>query len=333
LGNEVQQLAQFIYLGFDQFRMLRGFQEMKKTQQACKRLQMLNIANVLETFHSYISDDQLSEISLPHRENLNYVLIKLQGLSKVLLRIISCAQKATKYLLGLVKMGSFYIKGTIFSSTLAYIWNLSRNMCKYTVNLYNKLMQTSNQLKSMDNVAWIAKDCRLPDKLDVWLGSEYEESVMNETCDHKLLTKSEELETFINSRNISTIFENSMEIDSNHEKEEHAEVKNDEKEVEIEIKSLELDDYVPLSRENAPSKSQQSYNHSIESINTKDRVMHFIKEEDKYRKVNVEKSITIKKIKNKGWKEFKKDLNNKINLMQEHKVVEYFMDSINDLMN
>lgn len=37
LDLEIEQITSFIYVGRDQFRMLRGFQEMKKTQQAAKR--------------------------------------------------------------------------------------------------------------------------------------------------------------------------------------------------------------------------------------------------------------------------------------------------------
>ncbi|XP_070500911.1 nucleolus and neural progenitor protein [Chironomus tepperi] len=327
--EEVNQISQMIYLGKSQFRMMKGFQEMKKTHQAAIRLKRLNIVDILEAFNSYVADDFQSEILLPSKQNLDYVLIKLQGVSKILIRIITCSRKSSRYFLGLIRMGSFYLKGSVFVSTLAKIWDMSRQMCQYTIVLYNNLRQFRVKLKEIKNCEWIANNCELPEKLEDWLGDEYEYFVNNETYDAKLLTKSDEIENFRNE--ILQVTETLKKF-----KTDEKVVKSEPKDilelvpVKVEKMELEIDDFKPISRTEV---TKVEYEHSLSSVSSRENVKLFLKFEDKYRKLDMQKSITIKRIKQKAWKEIKDDLKNKLLLMQESSLVEYFHDNLNHYMS
>lgn len=326
---EIEQISTFIYLEREAFRMMKGFHEMKKTQQAAHRYQRIDIVGILETFNSFISDDLKSIVTIPHRQNLDYVLIKLQGLSKLLIRIITCARNSARYFLGLIRHGSFYVKGTVFVASLAKVWDMSRSMCAYTVMLYNKLMTYRDQLIHGDSIKWIATNCSLPLQLDAWLGHEFHELVVNETCEFKMLRTKEEIENFQASR------EDTFDIFGCVKEEKKIEqVAMDLHEIKIEAQDEnELEDYTPISRINKISKvPDTSYTHSISSITSKDQVKLFLKTEDKYRKVDVKNSLTIKKVNNKTWKSFKSDLNTKLALMQENRLIEYFTDHVNEFL-
>lgn len=323
---EIEQISRFIYLEREPFRMMKGYQEMKKTQQAAHRYQRMDILGILETFNSFISDDLKAIVSIPYRQNLDYVLIKLQGLSKLLIRIITCARNSARYFLGLIRHGSFYVKGTVFVASLAKVWDISRSMCTYTVMIYDKLMSYRDQLKYGDSMKWMANNCSLPLQLDNWLGDEFLEFVVNETCEFKMLTTKEEIENFQANR------ENNFNIFGCVKEEKKIEqVSMSLQDIKIESHDVnELEDYTPISRN--IKVDEISYNHSISSITSKDHVKLFIKTEDKYRKVDVKNSLTIKKANNKTWKNFKSDLKTKLMLMQENRLIEYFNDHVNEFL-
>lgn len=326
LNSEIEQISRFIYIGREQFRMLRGFQEMKKTQQAASRFQRLDMLGILEAFNSYIFDD-FKTIRLPHRQNLDYILIKLQGLAKLLVRLVTCARKSSKFFLGLICAGSFYIKGSVFVASLGRIWDISRSICKFSVNLYNNLIIYRDQLEFDENIEWVANNCELPNKLDEWLGCEYDKFIINESYDIKMLTSEEEIEKLLENRG-KNIFGNIK---------EETELKSPDtldkittNILDIKIESDELEDYTPIAR--SAVKKEEEYIHSLSAIKSKEHVKKFITTEDRLRKVNAEHSLTIKKVKKKVWKDFKNDLRTKISLMQESSLVEYFHDHLNEFL-
>lgn len=336
LHDEISQISQFIHIGHSQFRMMKGFQEMKKTHQAAVRLKRLDIVSILEAINSYVSDDFESEILVPHRQNLDYLLIKLQGFSKVLIRIIICSRKSSRYFLGLIKNGSFYIKGSIFVSTLAKVWDSSRQLCLYSVNLYNNLVGFREKLEPLENLEWISKNYIFPEKLDEWLDEEYQFYVNNETFDSKLLVKQDDVENFRN--NIMQIAEilkkfKTQETSADFEGADGCEIKNNEQNEKLPRKDLEIKDFTPISRKHIQKTEEEEYNHTLASIATRGHIKLFIKFEDRYRKQDVQKSITIKKIQQKLWKEIKSDMKNKLQLMQESSLVEYFKDNLNYYLN
>jgi hypothetical protein len=98
----------------------------------------------------------------------------------------------------------------------------------------------------------------------------------------------------------------------------------------MEIASDELEDYTPIAR--GAIKKENDYTHSLTAIKSRDHIKKFLTTEDKFRKLNAENSLTIKKVKKNAWKGFKNDLRTKILLMQESSLVEYFHDNLNEFL-
>lgn len=325
-----------------QFRMMKGMQDMKKVQQGLKRYFDMNIVDIIETFMSFLgeSDDISVKLNIPYRQNFDYLLIKLQGLSKLLVRIIICAKNSASFFLGLVKAGSFYIKGTIIISTVGKLWDLCRNMCKTIVRHFNELAPCRVMFKIRPGINCPLSDYKFPEKLDVWLGKEWNEFVNNPTCDHKMLLKEEEQQTFL--RNIE-FNESLLRLKNESTEDEPIEPKRKKQKVEkvsqINIET-ELDDYTPLPRftNKVSSKPKAIANiiaettddHSITNLKCKETVLEFIKQENSLRKVNKEKSLTISKMKPKEWKSFKMDMQMKSILMQDKIFVDYVKDYLEE---
>src|SRR5690349_687038 len=171
--NEVAQLSRLIFMNCKQFRMMKGLQEMKKIHQALLRYLNMDIASTIETFQGFIDDSGSKTVTVPYQQNLDFILIKLQGLSKLLIRAICCSRTCASYFIGLIKAGSFYAKGVVFFSTIASIWSRSREFCKSVVEHYNKLHSFREFLTVKPGLDWGSSDYVLPMKLETWIGEDW----------------------------------------------------------------------------------------------------------------------------------------------------------------
>lgn len=299
---------------------MKGMQDLKKVQQGLNRYFDMNIVNIIQTFMSFLvePDDNNAKLSIPYQQNFDYMLIKLQGLSKLLVRIIVCAKHSASFFLGLIKAGSFYIKGTIIISTVGKVWDLCRNMCKTIVRHFNELGAFRIMFKIKPGLDSLLTDYKFPDKLDVWLGKDWNEFINNSTCDHKMLVRDEEIQVFL--RNIE-FNESLLRLKNENTVDAPIEPKKKKQKVEkvpqINVET-ELEDYKPLPRftNKVDSKpiaktnivEETTEDHSITNLKCKETVLEFIKHENSLRKVNKEKSLTISKMKPKEWKSFKMDM-------------------------
>lgn len=418
---------------------MKGHQEMKKTNQALSKFLNFNIVSTLELFLGHFPDTSDSyDIRVPYREYLEYILVKLQGTSKLLLRILDCSLKSMRYQFALIRAGSFIMKGGIFMATLSRIWDVCRGYCEEICASYNELFQYRESLKYKSKNRWIPDDYEFPENLNEWLGLEYIRLVQNVSEKNQVLesfkdyTKvndpgsdlqkatEEDGNSFLNSedygepisrqslkfedfgepisrtsfktssvksngsmkyhdiesrtsektllkaassKNSSETSDLEMEVDQDSAKPEKLKSKKSQsnskkvsnsarfcedslnestvvhKKLKIQQKSAQnIEDSInSLKSSPKPSKSleikdrpHKNSSHSLNSLKNTKSIKEFIKNESNYRKLNDSKSITIKKLKNKEWKEFKEDLKRKSVLMKENLLINYIKNCLSD---
>ena len=281
---------------------MRGFQEVKKMNQALLRLLNLDICSVLSNFQGLFNED--NQDALPYRQSLEYVLVKLLGACKLLVRTVICAKKAILYFFGFTKAGSFFIKGAILLGTLSKIWNDSRSICENLCKFYGKLLGCREFLKN--GKEFLPASFEFPENLMNWLGKEWQEKVKESSEPIQLAEEIKEEQEEESS--ILTIKPDYL-------------AKT--------IKSeLELEDFTPLSRDEELTSivELKQPKHSLKKVKTIEAFQKFIKNENNYRKLDQNKSLTIKKFNNKKWKLINVDLQRKIVLMQEKPFLVYFKD-------
>lgn len=300
---------------------------MKKAHQALLRYLNLDVATAVETFKGSISDSATSKISLPYRENLDYILIRLQGLAKLLIRVISTSKKSAAFYLGLIKAGSFYAKGIVFLSTLASIWSQSRDFCIFIVSRYNKLRSFRDVIKDKTEFKWIDGEYEMPEDLEVWLGDEWTSGIINETYDRRMLIREADITNFINNKENMTNVLNRMK--DNIEGDELNEVTIEQPSEVIEDETNEFDP-TPIPRIIKQEIKNDLLDHSLQSLTSKESIRAFIKNETMFRKVDPLKSITISKMKKKIWKEFQDDIKNKLLLLQDNTLLDYVNDYLKE---
>lgn len=330
---EAAQLSRLIFLNCKQFRMMKGLNEMKKSQQALLRYLNMDTATAIETFKGFITEDNSSTVSVPYQQNLDYILIRLQGLAKLLIRVVSCSRKCATYFLGLIKAGSFYSKGVVFLSTLASIWSQSREFCKFSVQQFNKLREYRDCLKVKPGLGWIDGEYEIPRELELWLGDEWTYLIMNETYDVKLLLKKADIDGFIEKRDEMSAVLRNIKVEDYDEmiKDEQSPTIIEPSKKSNEGLELELEDFKPIPRNiKIESVEIESLDHSMSSLISKVSITKFIKNESNYRKVNPQKSLTISKMRKKIWKEFRDDIKNKSVLMQEGALISYVNDYLEE---
>lgn len=321
--NEVAQLSRLIFMNCKQFRMMKGLQEMKKIHQSLLRYLNMDIASLIEMFKGFIDDSEIQTVIVPYRQNLDFILVKLQGLSKLLIRTVFCSKRSASYFLGLIKAGSFYAKGVVFLSTIASIWSRSREFCKSVVGIYNKLHEFREQLTYKKGLEWGSSDYTLPTELESWLGDDWTNLIVNETYDKRLLLTEADFQDYlqINNQLLKRMEDDSFRF--NAEQVVAPQTSND---------SLELEDDTPIARtviENEPINNEET--HSFTNLTSRKTIQKFIKDETNYRKIDKLKSLTITKMKKKAWKAFKDDIKTKAILMQEGAFINYVNDYLKEI--
>lgn len=289
-----------IFMNSNQFRMMRGFQEAKKINQALLRFLNLDICSVISNMQGLLNDDS----TLPYRESLEYVLVRLLGATKLLVRTVVCAKKSILYFLGFTKAGSFFVKGAILLGTLSKIWNDSRVICEKLCKFYGKLLKCRESLEPGNK--FLPLNFEFPESLITWLGDEWLAKVKD--LDEPLQVKDEFEENDLIEYSITTKAGKS---------------------------ELELEDFTPLDRDELISgnkseteiiKVPKQSKHSLKKINSIEAFQKFLKKENNYRKLDPNKALTIKKFNNKKWKVINADLQRKSVLMQEKPFIKYVKD-------
>lgn len=305
---------------------------MKKSHQALLRYLNMDLATAMETLKGFIADEPGGKVNVPYRQSLDYILIRLQGLAKLLVRVVECSKNSAKFFLGLIKAGSFYMKGIIFFSTLASVWNRSREFCKFTAEQYNLLREFRENLKEKPGQKWNDGQYELPEMLDLWLGEDYSNLIVKETFDIRLLLSEDAIKNF--SENTDDVNDALQRIKVESEEDDNSLDETMNCEVKIEENSsyeLEIEDFTPIPRTVKKEIAESPLEHSLSSLKSKDSIMKFIKNESHYRKVDPKKSLSINKMKKKAWKEFKDEIQRKKDLLQETTFISYVKDYLEEL--
>lgn len=174
------------------FRVQPSFSYFRKMNIALCRLKELNIYDDIKETQKAIGVAKTArklddKYYLPDRDNFFYFLTKFQSFSKLLIRIVMCARESHRLFLELLHRSAFIEAISLFISVLAEVWSICREMCKNSIEFYNRFYQF--YAKNYD------KSKSLPKRLNKWLGDEYKEYI-DVTVDNSQINLNEELFLF-----------------------------------------------------------------------------------------------------------------------------------------
>uniref|UniRef100_A0A182MTF1 Nucleolus and neural progenitor protein-like N-terminal domain-containing protein n=1 Tax=Anopheles culicifacies TaxID=139723 RepID=A0A182MTF1_9DIPT len=160
-------------------RNMHGFQVMRRLNQMLIRFKNMDLLHIIMDFHSFLPESSYieREINLPVRSNLEHLLVKLQGLSKMLLRVVFLTKEAARYHVKQLAKGFMYHIFALFLGLVAELWLFARSVCKRTVQFYDELYPFLPILPETKK-KWLPEGYELPASLCTWLGEDYEREIL-----------------------------------------------------------------------------------------------------------------------------------------------------------
>ncbi|XP_058130701.1 uncharacterized protein LOC131287748 [Anopheles ziemanni] len=184
------------------FRNMHGFQVMRRLNKTLLRIKGMNIFWDVHSFHEFLAADNYmgKEVKLPVRSNLEYLLVRLQGLIKLFIRVVYLTKDAASYQLKLINMAFFLSQNSIFLASMGELWSLARDACRKLNEFYTGLLAGLRILPESDE-PWLPNGYNLPASLAKWLGSEWaQEIVSNANLPAIDMRKEATLMTLMNAR-------------------------------------------------------------------------------------------------------------------------------------
>uniref|UniRef100_A0A182VRH8 Nucleolus and neural progenitor protein-like N-terminal domain-containing protein n=1 Tax=Anopheles minimus TaxID=112268 RepID=A0A182VRH8_9DIPT len=163
----------------NRLRNMHGFQVMRRLNQMLIRFKNMDLVRIAMDFHSFLPETSYieREVNLPVRSNLEHLLVKMQGLGKMLLRVVYLTKEAARYHLKQIANGFLYHMYSMFLALAAELWLFARSVCKRTVQFYDELYPALVILP-VSKKKWLPEGYELPASLAAWLGEEYEREIM-----------------------------------------------------------------------------------------------------------------------------------------------------------
>lgn len=309
-----------------QFRRMKILKSMKQTNQALLRLKNVSMIQTLDDFSAYMpSEIEEQKIHLPTKQVLEYILVRLQGVSKLLCRVIKCAKEAGKHSLQMVSIGNFFAKNAIFLGILGEIMCVSKERLDTIIELYNDLVEFKDKLKSSGN-EWLSSTYELPNDLKIWLGSNYP-IVQSEPIKEIIAVKSKSQSSLFN------VLPNIADSDE--------ELTEDTKTFAL-FKQNEEDadgtDFIRFSEEipkgdilGEKIERKETIQEKLNTIKTSNDVDFFIKSEDTARLQRNHSAFTSA-VSKKDWHEFKCKIKSSLKTSTNKSVVKKFKMELNKLL-
>ncbi|XP_055640735.1 uncharacterized protein LOC129778089 [Toxorhynchites rutilus septentrionalis] len=291
-------LSRFAIRFNDRFYNMHGFRQLKKLKQALLRFRVVDVSHVLSNMSSMLPYTGYLEksVELPTRSNLDYLLVRLQGLGKLFCRIVVLAKDAAKYYVRFITTSYFFNLTSIFLCLLAEIWCMSKVMCARIVDFYNRLVPFRMLLEDAGKQWPTEGECVFPDDLATWLGSEWIEEVAARDDSTKSLNLRTDTNLFQLLTEEQEDFSSSKEVDRRIENKLSSELDTELLQASIPSKLLmqriRTDDGETIVRESTKSAKSELDLSAIDSIRSKYDVKKFLEDEKQRRKQNLTLALT-----------------------------------------
>ncbi|XP_068632740.1 uncharacterized protein [Battus philenor] len=320
LHKESALLSRFLYKYDKKFRNDIGYRIFKKINTALRRYLMLNVLKDVENFSMTLPKVEDRDQALPTRQMLQYVMVRLMSLSKVMLRISVCCKQAAVFYLDRVKRGDSHWMSLMPYALLSRIWSLSNILVQHSCRWYSQMYQFLNKLQ-MKGLPLLPENYELPVNLEEWLDLKNQEdfgrfnwSQKDKEIYSNLIEDDDEegntidrLFMYINEVNKDN---DEMEVKLQHDFDE---IDNSE----MNVPKKFVDKGQAISRENfkkffvepkvETKIKKDSYYHSIDRVSNVKTLVEFINKEESYRYEHGTLSLT-NQLSFMQWQSLKKSL-------------------------
>uniref|UniRef100_A0A6P7GP49 Nucleolus and neural progenitor protein-like n=1 Tax=Diabrotica virgifera virgifera TaxID=50390 RepID=A0A6P7GP49_DIAVI len=159
--------SRIVYRMKQKFRTSKDFKYLERIYKCLKVYFNMNLAQYVDRFSELIPKRYKPDTRLPSRNLLDYILIRVQGATKLLEKMVDLCKEAADLLLVRIKIGQFWKLALIVYSIVSRIYILAKFTVNQLCEFYKKLIGFSKML--LPSKKWLPQGYILPDDLKKWL--------------------------------------------------------------------------------------------------------------------------------------------------------------------
>lgn len=157
LQQETALLSRCIYKTKTKFRSEKGNKEMQKLNRALLQYLNINFAYHVQNFKEMLPPSNEQVFYLPTKNMLDYILVRLQGIMKLMSRAIECAKRAALYLEQKMPLGQFWKVDFVCIALVSRLRVLAVEIIKFSWKFFNTAIGYSTLLKN-SGAQWLSSD-------------------------------------------------------------------------------------------------------------------------------------------------------------------------------
>ncbi|KAG5868105.1 hypothetical protein JTB14_034635 [Gonioctena quinquepunctata] len=144
-------LSRIIYRMKQKFRSSKDFKSLEKVNKSLENFFRIRFVFDLNTFLELIPSRYKDKTYLPTKNLLDYVLVRLQGLVKLMERVVETC-KISAFLLDVrMKLGHFWKNAVICFALVSRVYILAKYNANRICEFYGKLLPFSSQLENSES--------------------------------------------------------------------------------------------------------------------------------------------------------------------------------------
>nr|CAH7752229.1 unnamed protein product [Callosobruchus chinensis] len=166
-------LSRIVYRMKQKFRSAKDFKAVVKMYKTLDNYFKINMSAYINTFMELIPYNYEDDSTyLPTKNLIDFILVRHQGLVKLLVRIVETSKLAAHLLEERIHIGHSWQSAFTLFAIASRIYVLSKFIIQKTCDFYQKLYPFSNKLKNL-GADWLKSDYQLPKDLRQWLNIDW----------------------------------------------------------------------------------------------------------------------------------------------------------------
>ena len=165
---EAALLSRCIYRMKMKFRSDKGLKAMEKMNRCLRQYLHVDIDKVISNFYESLPKKNDRSVYLPTRGMLEHVLVRLQGVSQLLNRLVVTALIAANSMGNKIQMGHCWKLAFLIFSLVSRIWFIAKDILKYCCKFYEVVLDFRFVFEDVGK-PWLPSEYKFPSNLEKWL--------------------------------------------------------------------------------------------------------------------------------------------------------------------
>ncbi|XP_055612841.1 uncharacterized protein LOC129759418 [Uranotaenia lowii] len=317
----------------NRFYNMHGFRLFKRINQALLRVRSVDIGRILLNLLSLLPEGTFltKTIDLPTLANLDYLMIRLQGLSKLFCHIVAITREAARYYIRFISTGYFFNLNSIFICLLAEVWYKSRDICTKVVHYYEELYPLRNILQNNGKPWPTSGDCDLPKSLSKWLGDDWVKLIdIDVDSGEGILNIGTDSSLFLFLTGDDEDLASGKKIDAAIEKKIATGGVESSKPKELLVQRIKADEGEVVRRDSKPKATKTDLK-VVDNVKSKFDVKKFLDDEKRKRQTDINQAVTGK-VKDQVFNVFAKNMLRELNQLPTKELVQMFKEELSKII-